>query len=52
VLQAAPAPRFSATPSGVPGPVSRLGEQGAELLREAGMRQDEIEQLLQLQPAA
>jgi alpha-methylacyl-CoA racemase len=46
VLQAAPAPRFSGTPSGVPGPVSRRGEQGAGILREAGFGDDEIARLL------
>jgi alpha-methylacyl-CoA racemase len=37
VLQAAPAPRFSATPSGTPGAVPRRGEHGEEVLREAGL---------------
>jgi len=37
VLQAAPAPRFSATPSGTPGTVPARGEHGAEILREAGL---------------
>ncbi|MDM0113686.1 CaiB/BaiF CoA-transferase family protein [Variovorax sp. J22R133] len=46
VLQAAPAPRFSATPSGVPGPVSRRGEQSADILREIGLSSQDIGQLL------
>ena len=37
VLQAAPAPRFSATPSAVPGAVPERGEHGADILREAGL---------------
>jgi len=46
VLQAAPAPRFSATPSGTPGAVPERGAQGADILREAGLAADEIERLL------
>jgi crotonobetainyl-CoA:carnitine CoA-transferase CaiB-like acyl-CoA transferase len=46
VLQAAPAPRFSATPSGEPGTVPRRGAHGAEILREAGLNASEIEELL------
>jgi alpha-methylacyl-CoA racemase len=46
ILQAAPAPRFSATPAGVPRQVARRGEHGAEILREAGLGPAEIEQLL------
>ena len=46
LLQAAPAPRFSATPSGQPGPVPGAGEQGAQILREAGLSDDEIARLL------
>jgi crotonobetainyl-CoA:carnitine CoA-transferase CaiB-like acyl-CoA transferase len=51
VLQAAPAPRFSATPSGTPGAVSPRGEQGAAVLREAGLSEAEIAQLLPGLPA-
>jgi crotonobetainyl-CoA:carnitine CoA-transferase CaiB-like acyl-CoA transferase len=46
VLQAEPAPRFSATPSGVPGAVPERGAQGAAILREAGLGEDEIGRLL------
>ena len=46
LLQAAPAPRFSATPSAMPGVVPKRGEHGAQLLREAGLAEDAIEQLL------
>jgi crotonobetainyl-CoA:carnitine CoA-transferase CaiB-like acyl-CoA transferase len=46
VLQAAPAPRFSATPSGRPGPVPGRGEQGAQILREAGLDDAAIAALL------
>ena len=46
VLQAAPAPRFSATPSGVPGAVPTRGEHGAAILREAGLDEAEISSLL------
>jgi crotonobetainyl-CoA:carnitine CoA-transferase CaiB-like acyl-CoA transferase len=46
VLQAAPAPRFSATPSGTPGAVPRRGEHSAEILRAAGLSETEIKQLL------
>jgi alpha-methylacyl-CoA racemase len=46
VLQAAPAPRFSATPSGGTGTVPRRGEHGADILRAAGFPEAEIEQLL------
>jgi crotonobetainyl-CoA:carnitine CoA-transferase CaiB-like acyl-CoA transferase len=46
VLQAAPAPRFSATPSGEPGAVPVRGEQGAEVLREAGLDDAAIARLL------
>ena len=37
VLQAAPAPRFSATPAGPTGAVPERGEHGAAILREAGL---------------
>jgi len=46
VLQAAPAPRFSATPSGEPGGVPSRGEHGADLLREAGVDDAAIARLL------
>ena len=46
VLQAAPAPRFSGTPSGVPGAVPERGGQGAAILRGAGLGEDEIARLL------
>ena len=46
VLQAAPAPRFSATPSAEPGPVPARGEHGAQVLREAGLDDAAIARLL------
>ena len=46
VLQAAPAPRFSATPAGVVGAVPQRGEHGVEILRAAGLSDAEIEALL------
>ena len=46
VLQAAPAPRFSATPSATPRPVPARGEHSAEILRAAGLSEDEVGQLL------
>ena len=46
VLQAAPAPRFSATPSVTPKAVPRRGEHSARLLAEAGLSESEIGQLL------
>ncbi|PPK37527.1 CoA transferase [Pseudomonas laurylsulfatiphila] len=45
VLQAAPAPRFSATPSGI-GTVPTRGEHSAQVLREAGLSEDQIQQLI------
>jgi alpha-methylacyl-CoA racemase len=45
VLQAAPAPRFSATPAGVPGTVPARGAHGAQVLHEAGLSDDEIARL-------
>ncbi len=46
VIQAAPAPRFSVTPSGAPGPVPRRGEHGHDILRAAGLGEAEISALL------
>ena len=46
VLQAAPAPRFSATPSTTPGAVPVRGEHGADVLREAGLADAAIAKLL------
>ena len=46
VLQAAPAPRFSATPSGSPGAVPARGEHGEAILREAGLDDAVIARLL------
>ena len=46
VLQAAPAPRFSVTPAAGPGVVPRRGEHGAEILRAAGLGENEIGELL------
>ena len=46
VLQAAPAPRFSATPSDNPGAVPARGEHGQAVLREAGLDDAAIARLL------
>ena len=46
VLQAAPAPRFSVTPSAIPSAVPTRGEHGAEILRAAGLGELEIKALL------
>jgi alpha-methylacyl-CoA racemase len=46
VLQAAPAPRFSATPTGNVGSVPERGEHSIEILRNAGLSAAEITQLL------
>ena len=46
VLQAAPAPRFSATPAASTRPVPQHGEHGAEVLSAAGYSAAEIAQLL------
>ena len=46
VLQAAPAPRFSATPSGSPGAVPARGEHGEAILHEAGLDDAVIARLL------
>lgn len=48
VLQAAPAPRFSATPSSTPGAVPARGEHGAEILRAAGLDDAAVERLLRV----
>ena len=45
VLQAAPAPRFSATPSAPPRSVPQRGAHTREVLRAAGLSQTEIEEL-------
>ncbi len=44
-LQAAPAPRFSVTPS-TAGTIPRRGSQGGEILRDAGLDTEEVERLL------
>ena len=46
VLQAAPAPRFSATPSAIPNVVPTRGQHGEEILRAAGFSEAEITALL------
>lgn len=46
VLQAAPAPRFSGAPAVSPGPVPQRGEDGPDILREAGLSEAEITHLL------
>lgn len=46
VLQAAPAPRFSATPAGEIASVPQRGEHDAQILRELGLSDSAIEQLL------
>jgi crotonobetainyl-CoA:carnitine CoA-transferase CaiB-like acyl-CoA transferase len=46
VLQAAPAPRFSGTPSSTPGVVPSRGEHGEQVLREAGVDDATIARLL------
>lgn len=45
VLQAAPAPRFSATPSAV-GKVPTRGEHSTNILRKAGLSEEQIQRLL------
>jgi len=50
LLQAAPAPRFSATPAGVPGRVPARGEHGADILREAGLDAADVARLLARDP--
>jgi alpha-methylacyl-CoA racemase len=49
MLQAAPAPRFSATPSAAGHRIPRRGEHGAEILRAAGLSAGEIERALTAQ---
>ena len=46
VLQAAPAPRFSATPSAQPGKVPQRGEQNVEILQTLGLADEQIAQLI------
>jgi alpha-methylacyl-CoA racemase len=46
VLQAAPAPRFSASSHGVPGAIPRRGEHSADILRSVGLSPVDIEALL------
>ncbi len=46
ILQAAPAPRFSATPSAAARAIPRRGEHGREILRQAGLAACEIEHVL------
>ncbi|MAG67319.1 MAG: CoA transferase [Pseudomonadales bacterium] len=46
VLQAAPAPRFSVTANQQPGAVPERGEHSEAILREAGLSEAEIKQLL------
>jgi crotonobetainyl-CoA:carnitine CoA-transferase CaiB-like acyl-CoA transferase len=46
VLQAAPAPRFSGTPSAMPGAVPARGEHGPAVLREIGLDDAAIARLL------
>jgi len=46
VLQAEPAPRFSATASGIPGKVPARGEHTAEVLRAAGVSEGDLQHLL------
>ncbi|MDB5995950.1 MAG: alpha-methylacyl-CoA racemase [Pseudomonas sp.] len=46
VLQAAPAPRFSATPAGELGNVPDRGEHSSAILRAVGLSEDEIQRLI------
>ena len=46
ILQAAPAPRFSASPSPAPGAIPGCGEHSVEILRSAGFSEEEIKQCL------
>jgi alpha-methylacyl-CoA racemase len=50
MLQAAPAPRFSATPSAECRAIPRRGEHGAEILRAAGLSAGEVERVLASKP--
>jgi alpha-methylacyl-CoA racemase len=45
-MQPAPAPRFSATPSGGPGPAPAAGEHTREILAELGAEPARIDMLL------
>jgi alpha-methylacyl-CoA racemase len=47
VIQPGPAPRFSATPSGLPTPAPTRGEQGAAALRDWGFDRVAVERLQQ-----
>jgi alpha-methylacyl-CoA racemase len=47
VLQAAPAPRFSASSCGVPGAIPLRGEHSEDILRSAGLSATEIAELLE-----
>ena len=47
VVQPAPAPRFGRTPAGMPRSVPRVGQHSRQLLQEAGLRDDEIDALIQ-----
>ncbi|MGA3249243.1 MAG: CaiB/BaiF CoA-transferase family protein [Paraburkholderia sp.] len=49
VLQAAPAPRFSATPAGPTGAVPKRGEHSVAILQNAGLSEEAIGQLLSSQ---
>ena len=46
VYQAAPGPRFERTPAGTPRPPARVGEHTDEVLREAGLSEAEIDDLV------
>ncbi|MBV8657582.1 MAG: CoA transferase [Burkholderiales bacterium] len=46
VLQAAPAPRFSTFPTVQPGAIPTRGADGAQVLREAGLTETELRQIL------
>ncbi|PRC91139.1 CaiB/BaiF CoA transferase family protein [Solimicrobium silvestre] len=46
VLQAAPAPRFSATPASAIGAVPKCGEHSVEILRSIGLSEGEIKRLI------
>ena len=46
VVQPAPAPRFGRTPAGMPRRAPHLGEHSREVLREAGLHDDDINALI------